>query len=264
MITRTISTPKPFLAVLAFCVIIASCGEPTKQLTYAQDLTPGEFVKGAPGPVPTYLIHAKDNLYIKIITTDPDLNKISDPAETLSTGQINYDGQASKNINGNIVGPDGAISLPLIGKIDVEGKSVAECEELITREAKRYLKDVTVKVRLLNYKITVLGEVKMPGVFYNYNDYYTILDALSNAQGTSDFANLESVLVMRSEKEGVKTYNINLKSKNLLSSGAFYLLPNDVVIVPPGKNKNVQQRLPIIAIAVGSLSALLLLLNFLK
>jgi len=101
-------------------------------------------------------------------------------------------------------------------------------------------------------------------VFYNYNDYYTIFDALSNAQGTSDFAMLESVLVMRNEKEGVKTYNVNLKSKSLLSSGAYYLLPNDVVIVPPGKNKNVQQRLPIIAIAVGSLSALLLLLNFLK
>jgi len=264
MTTKFFSTPGPILAMLMFCAIITSCGEPTKQLTIAQDLTPGEFVKGVPGIAPTYKIHAKDNLYVKIITTDPELNKVTDPAETLSSGAVNYDGQASKTINGNIVSPDGTINLPLIGKVEVEGKSITECEELIATEAKRYLKDVTVKVRMLNYKITVLGEVKIPGVFYNYNDYYTIFDALSNAQGTSDFAMLESVLVMRNEKEGVKTYNVNLKSKSLLSSGAYYLLPNDVVIVPPGKNKNVQQRLPIIAIAVGSLSALLLLLNFLK
>jgi polysaccharide export outer membrane protein len=151
-----------------------------------------------------------------------------------------------------------------MGKIPVEGKTIGECEELIKAEAKKYLKEVTVKVRLLNYKITVIGEVKIPGTYYNYNEYYTIFDAISSAQGTTDFAKLESVLILRSTKTGTKTYDLNLKSKSSLSSDGYYLLPNDVVIVQPGNNKNVAQRLPLIAIAIGSLSALLLLLNYLK
>lgn len=264
MTTKLISPLSQIFAALALSIFLSSCASSTRQLTYAQDLKSGEFIKGSPSDAPVYRICVKDNLYVKINSSDPELNKMFDPAETINQITANYEGQAARTINGNIVDPDGTINLPLIGRVPVEGKSLSECEELISTEARKYLKEVTVKVRLLNYKVTVLGEVKIPGIYYNYNEYYTILDALSSAQGTTDFAKLESVLIMRNEKSGTKTYSLNLNSKSLLSSEAYYLKPNDVVIVPPGKNKNAQQRLPWIAISIGSLSALLLLLNYLK
>lgn len=250
--------------VSVFFAFLVSCTSSTKQLSYAQDLKSGEFVKGKTVGAPIYRISVNDNIYVKINSSDPDMNKIFDPSELSNQAANNYEGQASRTINGNIVDLDGNINLPLLGKINVEGKTASECEEFITVQAKKYLKEASVKVRVLSYKITVIGEVKLPGVYYNYSDYYTVLDAISNAQGTTDFAKLESVLVMRNEKSGTRTYSINLQSKNMLLSEAYYLRPNDVVVVQPGKNKNVAQRLPLIAIALGSVSALLLLLNFLK
>jgi len=241
------------------------CTASTKQLTYAQDLHPsGEFIQNGPNANFVYRVHVKDNLFVKINSSDAETNKMYDPSETGAQPSPNYEGQAARTIQGNIVAADGTITIPLIGKVNVEGKSLPECEELVAAQAKKFLKEVTVKVRLLNYKVTVLGEVKIPGEYYNYNEYYTILDAISNAQGTTDFAKLDGVLILRTAKSGTRTYNVDLKSKNMLGSEGFYLQPNDVVIVQPGKNKDMQQKLPLIVIAIGSLSALLLLLNYLK
>jgi polysaccharide export outer membrane protein len=163
-----------------------------------------------------------------------------------------------------MVDADGNITLPLLGKIPVAGMTIAQAEDTIRAISKEYLKDAIVKVRLLNYKLTILGEVKMPGVYYNYNNYVTIFDAISLAQGTTDYAKLADVLVLRPTPRGTKTYSLNLNSKSALMSDGYYLLPDDVVVLQPGKNKGLQQKLPLVGIVVGSLSALLLLLNYLK
>jgi polysaccharide export outer membrane protein len=75
---------------------------------------------------------------------------------------------------------------------------------------------------------------------------------------------LDSVLVMRHATNGTSTYSLNLNSKMALASDAYYLQPEDVVILQPGKNIEVQQRLPLATVIVGSLSVILLLLNYLK
>jgi polysaccharide export outer membrane protein len=175
-----------------------------------------------------------------------------------------FEGLASRSVNGNLVDADGNITLPMLGKIAVAGMTITEAEDTIRAASRQYLKDATVKVRLLSYKVTVLGEVKLPGIYYNYNNYITVLDAISLAQGTTDFAKLADVLVLRPTPRGTRTYSINLNSKTALASAAWYLQPDDVVILQPGKNKGLQQKLPLIGIVVGSLSALLLLLDYLK
>ena len=152
----------------------------------------------------------------------------------------------------------------MLGKVSVAGKTLAEAEDTIRSIAKEYLKDATIKVRLFNYKLTVLGEVKMPGVYYNYNNYVTVFDAISLAQGITDYAKLKNVLVLRPTTRGTKTYSLDLNSKSMLASDGYYLQPDDVVIVQPGKNKGFQQKLPLITILVGSLSAILLIANYLK
>jgi polysaccharide export outer membrane protein len=175
-----------------------------------------------------------------------------------------YEAATSKAVNGNIVDSEGNIMLHMLGKIPVAGLTTAEAEDTIRAISRQYLKDAAVKVRLLSYKLTVLGEVKMPGIYYNYNNYITVLDAISLAQGTTDYAKLADVLVLRPTTGGTRTYSLNLNSKSAIQSPAWYLQPDDVVILQPGKNKGLQQKLPFVGIIVGSLSALLLLLNYLK
>jgi polysaccharide biosynthesis/export protein len=228
------------------------------------DLSPDESIQGLPRTAPVYHIKSKDNLYVGISTQDQDLTKMTDPTGNGLPIGMTFEGSASRSVNGNLVDAAGNINLPMLGKIAVSGMTIAEAEDTIRAISRQYLKDPTVKVRLLSYKVTILGEVKTPGIYYNNNSYITVLDAISLAQGTTDYAKLTDVLVLRPTPRGTRTYSINLNSKTALASGAWYLQPDDVVILQPGKNKGLQQKLPLIGIVVGSLSALLLLLNYLK
>jgi polysaccharide biosynthesis/export protein len=246
----------------SFLLYCTSCTT-AKKLTIMQDLSPNQTVPG-PKPPPIYHIRAKDNLYVGIATPDQDLSKMTDPTSNGVSLAMAYEGITSKAVNGNIVDADGNINLPMLGKISVAGLTVAEAEDTVRSISKQYLKDATVKVRLLSYKVTVLGEVKMPGVYYNYNNYITVLDAISLAQGTTDYVKLADVLVLRPTTSGTRTFSLNLNSKSAVQSPAWYLQPDDVVVLQPGKNKGLQQKLPLVGIIVGSLSALLLLLNYLK
>jgi len=247
------------------CSLLLFCSSCTtaKKLTIMQDLSPNQTVPG-PKAAPVYHIRPKDNLYVGIATPDQDLSKMTDPTTTGVSLAMAYEGTTSKAVNGNMVDADGNITLPMLGRIPVAGLTVTEAEDTVRAISKQYLKDATVKVRLLNYKVTVLGEVKLPGIYYNYNNYITVLDAISLAQGSTDYAKLADVLVLRPMTAGTRTFSLNLNSKSAIQSPAWYLQPDDVVILQPGKNKGLQQKLPLVGIVVGSLSALLLLLNYLK
>lgn len=251
-----------FLCALCFIASLSSCTS-AKQLTYLQDVAPNQAIKGAPKPPPVYKIRVGDNLFVSITAQDPEMNKLIDPSNG-AQNTLTFEGGASKTLNGNIVYPDGTIQLPMLGKVPVEGKTTAEAEEQIKTAAKDYLKEVFVKVRVLTYKVTVVGEVKAPGIYYNYNNYITIFDAIGMAQGTTDFAKLADVMVVRNTSTGSRTYSLNLNSKTSLASDAYYLQPGDVVVLQPAKNKGLQQKLPAAGVVVGSLSAILLLLNYLR
>jgi polysaccharide export outer membrane protein len=252
--------------LLAFaCLFSFYCTSCTnaKKLTIMKDLSPNQTVPG-PKPPPVYHIRAKDNLYISIATPDQDLSKMTDPTASTVNQAMAYEGIASKAVNGNIVDIDGNINLPMLGKIPVAGLTASEAEDTIRGAARQFLKDATVKVRLLSYKVTVLGEVKMPGVYLNFNSYITVLDAISLAQGTTDYVKLSDVLVLRPTPGGTKTFSLNLNSKSAIQSPAWYLLPDDVVVLQPGRNKGLQQKLPLAGVIVGTISAIALILNYTK
>ncbi len=74
-----------------------------------------------------------------------------------------------------MVNKEGFVELPIIGSILVDGLTLSEAESKIKTTATEYIKDPTVKVKLLSFKVTVLGEVVSPGIYYNYNVSFTIL-----------------------------------------------------------------------------------------
>ncbi len=254
------------LSILCPFWFLFSCTSCTtaKKLTFLDDVAPNETVRGLPKAAPVYHIRVKDNLFVGILSQDPELGKMTDPTGNGVKIAVAFEGVASRSVNGNMVEADGTVNLPLLGKVAVEGKTIAEAEDSIRSADKEYLKDATIKVRVLNYKITVLGEVKMPGIYYNFNNYITVFDAISLAQGTTDYAKLKEVLVMRPTPRGTRTFSLDLNSKSALSSDGYYLQPDDVVFLQPGRNKGLAQKLPLAGVIVGSLSALLLLLNYLN
>jgi polysaccharide export outer membrane protein len=99
------------------------------------------------------------------------------------------------------------------------------------------VRNPSVLVRLLQFNVNVLGEVRTPGTQKFLVDRVTIIDALSSAGDLTDFGKREDVMVIR-EEEGKKIYHsVDLRSKTLFQSPAYFLQPNDIVYVAPNKNK---------------------------
>ena len=108
-----------------------------------------------------------------------------------------------------------------------------------------------------------MGEVKMPGVYYNYNNSINLFEALAMSGGNTDYATIKNVIVIRPSSEGNKTFNLDLTSRDIYTSEAFYLHPNDYIIVQPDKHKNIQLNSQAISLVLSSASALVSLISIL-
>ncbi len=255
------------LGILIFILFgLYSCRS-HKELIYLRDNNGNEKLTGLPEALPVYRIQNKDNLFVSIISSNPELNKLYNPVEAGTEGlslSSQFENQGEQFINGYEVDTQGAIKLPILGKINVEGKTLAEAEKDVETQANAFLKNVTVKIKLLNFRISVLGEVKVPGVYYNYNDNFNVLNAIAVANGNTDYANLSNVTVLRPTTSGSETFTLNLNSKQSLASKGYYLQPNDVVIVQPARNKNTQITISTAALVLSTITSVFLILNYTK
>jgi len=189
----------------------------------------------------------------------------------LSSGRISQttsygSGESGGYLYGYDVNSEGNIILPVVGAIKVNGLTLEETRELLQSRAEKVFNGATIECKLLSFKFTVIGEVRIPGSYINYNNYLTVLEAIGRAGGVGDYGRRDKVLVVRPTENGTRTYNLNLQDKNLLSSEAYFLLPNDVIIVEPVKQKIFNMNLPtvsfVISTVTGVLSTTLLLINY--
>jgi polysaccharide biosynthesis/export protein len=248
--------------LLVASAFLLSC-RANKDLQLIQDTWPTKKLSGMPGAHSDYKIKVNDNLFVSIISSNVDMNETYNPSIAGIGRAINNIWQTlpGQFLYGYLVDPDGTISLPSIGKVAVAGLTINECEIKVKAKAEEYLKGVIAKVRLLSYKITVMGEIANPGVYYNYNPEFTVFDALSAAGGLTPSAKLSKVLVLRRTDEGSKTITLNLNSYTTLESEAYFLEPNDVVIVPPAHYKNAQLSLPFYTALLSTVTTFLLILK---
>ena len=147
---------------------------------------------------------------------------------------------AQSSAPGYLVDPAGTIEYPLLGTIKVAGLTTAETKDLIKNKLKLYLKEPSVYVRLLNYKISVMGEVLRPSVYVIPNETVTLPEALSMAGDLTIFGNRHNVLVIRDDNGKKEFGRIDLTTRELYSSPFYYLHANDVVYVEPGKGRIAQ------------------------
>ncbi|MGV8947309.1 MAG: polysaccharide biosynthesis/export family protein [Lutibacter sp.] len=136
-----------------------------------------------------------------------------------------------------LVNSDGEINFPVLGKIKAEGYTTKELTNKLTEALAVYIKKPIVNIRLTNFKITVLGEVKVPGTYPVPNERISILEAIGLAGDLTIQGKRQTVVLIR-EQGGKRTFvDIDLTSKEMLNSPYFYLAQNDVLIVEPNKSK---------------------------
>lgn len=257
-----------FIILVIFIALLVTSCRSAKDFTLFQDLLKNQQLANSAGNVEEYKIRPYDNLYINIKTLNPDVNKLFDASESTTSysagTQQMYGDYVSQYINGYQVDSMGKISLPIIGNLGVAGLTLKQAQEKIQKSSLEFLKEPSVKVKLLSFKVNINGEVKNPGVYYSYNEKLNILEAISMANGLTDNAQINQTIVVRETAKGSSTYKIDLTSKNLLTSEVYYLQPNDLIYIKPGRNKHVELNSTSYSLFLTTITTLLLVYNIFK
>ncbi len=184
---------------------------------------------------PKITLQPNDVVSIKVYAVDPEAAK---PFNLLATSEnSNTYNTDLVQLNGYLIDGYGAIDFPIIGKIMLQNLTTEEAKKLILTALEPHLVDPVVNIRLLNFKVTVSGEVLRPGTFNIFNERISLPEALSLAGDLTDYADRSSVLIVR-ESGGKRTFHrVNLLSADLFQSEFYYLHQNDLVYIEPVKAK---------------------------
>lgn len=203
-------------------------------------------------------IKVGDNLSIQINTLSTEASALFNSYAPLSQSDQPTVANPSSTGRGYRVDHDGSITIPIIGKVEVEGLTNSQAETLIQDKLKPQFNELTVSVRNQNFRISVLGEVARPGFFPINSEQITLPEALGLAGDITIYGRRTNVMVIR-EQNGRKTFTkIDLTQRALFSSPYYYLHSNDVVYVEPSKSRLAStDRIYVIApLIVGTLTSL--------
>lgn len=215
-------------------VMLASCGS-HKDLAYFQEIVENGQLEGVAGKINT--IRVGDMLSISVSSSKPELaipyNLFSSRSQVSGATVANSSSRVTSNVSteGYVVRQDGTIDFPVLGAIRVEGLTREEIANTIKAQLVSVMPDPVVTVTILNFYVTVIGEVAKPGTYNFPGDRLTLLEALGFAGDMTVYGNREKVMVIREEGGERHVELLNLKSKNVFSSPYFYLQQNDVVYV---------------------------------
>jgi polysaccharide export outer membrane protein len=157
----------------------------------------------------------------------------------LAIGNNLYGGytQGAPTPPGFLVNSEGNIEFPVIGSVKLAGLTRSQAIDLLKEKLSSYIVNPTIAVRILNFRITVLGDVRNPGTFTIPNERVTILEALGIAGDLLITAERQNILVIREENGKRREYRVDLTQESLFSSPVFFLEQNDVIYVEPNRAK---------------------------
>lgn len=252
-----------FLSILIIILVFASSCSRRVRYIYKENQQI-DSVYSYPVKSKKYKLKPDDILQIKIITTEPDINKLFQIDEQNNNTNQNLNG-GSFYLSGFTVNDTGFVQIPVIGTLKAAGKTVSEFRNEVTSKTHEYLKDAVVNVKFVNFKISFLGEVNNKGPIYIYQDNIDILEAVSRAGGITDYANMKDITVVRKEKNKRIVYKLDLSKRELLTSEKFYLYPDDIIIVEPINAKiakiNIKDYIFFISALSSAISTTVLILN---
>ena len=217
--------------LLVSLLLVVSCAS-RKDIAYLQDVDSLQNSKEALNYEPKL---QKDDMLSIIVSADqPELTIPFNMPQIQGNYQINENQDGIKTY---LIDAYGFIEFPVVGKIKLAGLSRSEAVTKLQTAIKEYITNPTINLRILNYKVSVLGEVLKPGSIKINSERITLLEAISQAGDLTIYGKRDNILVIR-ESDGKMTYNrIDITKADFINSPFYYLSQNDVVLVEPNKTK---------------------------
>ena len=222
-------------SVVLFSMICLSCRS-TKKVIYFRGQ--GDSTMISDNFVPESLIQSNDIISILVSSQNQEASAIFNTTNNANIASMTSGGTVNQT-SGYLVSREGYVVLPMLGKIKAQGLTTNQLEESITKAlvTKKILIDPIVNIRLMTFKVTVLGEVEKPGVISVPTEKISLLEALGLAGDLTINAQRDNILVIREEAGKKITKRLNLNTSDLFSSPYYYLKSNDVVYAEPNKVK---------------------------
>lgn len=257
-----INTIKLTIVAGAIAALMAGCSS-TEEIAYVKDAPrdtvseiTGEFTKG---------IQANDLLSIYVESESPEVTiQFNQETNKIAYANGTVINPGSSVVTGYLVNRDGDINFPVLGKIHVLGMTheqlAKDLENRLVSDG--HILDATVTVKLMNFKVSVLGDVMKPGMIQATGERLTIFEALSMVGDMTIYGQRKNVTVIR-EENGQRTIGeIDLTAADVFESPYYYLHQNDVVYVEPNlKKKKSANRDPMLMTYISSAVSIVSMLS---
>ncbi len=251
------------IAVLALLLITISSCVSRKEIAYFQDIEALAALQSSKESA--VVLQPNDLLSITVSSFNLEAAR---PFNLIMESRPSLNGQANFNNTqqqGYLVDADGTIEFPVLGTLQVAGLTRKELNAMLEKRLEEYLKDPIVTIRLLNFQISVLGEVTRPGTYMVTGERVTLPAALGLAGDLTIYGERDNILVIRETSDGKNYAYLDLTDASVINSEYYYLRQNDVIYVEPNKAQRQSatfNRNSTVYISVASLLVSVLILIF--
>lgn len=214
-----------FLFCIISLVFVMSCAS-KKDVYYFQDIEQTAIEN----KFSLINIHPGDILDIQITALNSESVLVF---QRQSNSMVQQQQFQNRVIDGYIVGDDGTINMPLLGSINTKNQTPQSIAKDIQEALSSFIKNPSVNVRILNFRVSILGEVKQPGTFTVFEERFTIPQALGLAGDLTINGDRNNVLIIRNENGKKTSYKIDLTKSEFMKSPVYFLKQNDILYVPP-------------------------------
>lgn len=231
---------KQYISFLLLCLFLGSCSN-YKDVPYFQNSA--TYDSSVSGTLPDMTIKPKDMLTIFVTSSDPEgvaQFNMRDPRpideERVAAGQVRASSRGSQ-IHHYLVDNNGEVEFPVVGHIKLAGLTLTQANDAVKAKIAPYINqnaDYQVNVRIDNFEISVMGEVKNPNTFSVFRERLSILEALAMAGDMTIYGKRENVKLLRENGYGeYEIHELDLRDANVVNSPYYYMQQRDILYVEP-------------------------------
>lgn len=242
------------LPVVLFALLASSCVS-NKKMIYLQGAATHYAEPVAIDKTYELRVKADDQLAISVASRYADLLLPFNNKVLIGTSLTSSSYSQQYGTSYFLVDKDGQIDFPVFGKITVLGKTTQEVSKLLQQRfvSDGGISDAVVNTRIMNFKVTVMGDVSKPGTFNCSNERLTLMEALGMSGDLNNSAYRQPVLIYREVNGERVAYEVDLcDESSVFNSPAYYLQQNDVIYVKPNKSQRLKGSLGYTWLSIGS------------